>query len=85
MAQVSNGYVTGSERASAMPINAVSRWFALPPHAYDYVQYDPVNAAIICSARARLLGPDVEAIAIPHVFNLDTLTWRHGHAIQLPF
>jgi hypothetical protein len=24
------------------------------------------------------LGPEVKAVAIPHLFNLDTLTWRHG-------
>ena len=26
----------------------------------------------------RQLGPDVKAVAIPHMFNLDTLRWRRG-------
>jgi len=42
----------------------------LPPHTYDYVQYD--------EAGNDFIFPSVKAAAIPHLFNLDTLTWRSG-------
>ncbi len=50
----------------------------LPPHTYDYVQYDEVGNDFILLKGQTELGPSVRAIAIPHLFNLDTLTWRHG-------
>ena len=50
----------------------------LPPHTYDYVQYDDVGNDLILLKGQTELGPDVKAAAIPHLFNLDALTWRHG-------
>ena len=50
----------------------------LPPHTYDYVQYDPVGNDYILFKGQTELGPDVKAVAIPHLFNLDSLSWRHG-------
>ena len=50
----------------------------LPPHSYDYVQYDAVgNDFLVLKGQAEL-GPNVKAVAIPHLFNLNTLTWRRG-------
>ena len=80
--RISNGYVTGGDRA----YGAAARYRGavypdgspLPPHTYDYVQYDPVGNDYLLAKGQTRLGPDVEAIAIPHRFNLDTLTWRHG-------
>ena len=50
----------------------------LPPHTYDYIQYDAVGNDFILLKGQTELGPNVQAAAIPHLFNLDTLTWRHG-------
>jgi len=50
----------------------------LPPHTYNYVQYDPVGNDYILFKGQTELGPDVKAVAIPHLFNLDSLSWRHG-------
>ena len=50
----------------------------LPPHTYDYVQYDEVGNDFILLKGQTELGPNVKAAAIPHLFNLDTLSWRHG-------
>ena len=50
----------------------------LPPHTYDYVQYDEVGNDFLLLKGQTELGPNVQAAAIPHLFNLDTLTWRHG-------
>ena len=50
----------------------------LPPHTYDYVQYDDVGNDYLLLKGQLELGPNVKAVAIPHLFNLDTLTWRQG-------
>jgi hypothetical protein len=42
------------------------------------VQYDPVGNDYILLKGQSELGPNVKAVAIPHLFNLDSLTWRHG-------
>jgi len=50
----------------------------LPPHTYDYVQYDPVRNDYILFKGQLELGPDVKAVSVPHMFNFDTLSWRRG-------
>ena len=50
----------------------------LPPHDYDYMQYDPVGNDLLLFKGQTELGPQVKAVPIPHLLNLDTLTWRHG-------
>jgi hypothetical protein len=50
----------------------------LPPHTYAYIQYDEVGNDFILLKGQTELGPTVQAVAIPHLFNLDTLVWRHG-------
>lgn len=50
----------------------------LPPHTYDYVQYDQFRNEMILLKGQTQLGPNVQASAIPHLFSLDTLKWRHG-------
>jgi hypothetical protein len=50
----------------------------LPPHTYDYIQYDEVGNDFILLKGQTELGPNVQAAAIPHLFNLDSLTWRRG-------
>ena len=50
----------------------------LPPHTYDYIQYDEVGNDYILLKGQTELGSNVKAAAIPHLFNLDTLTWRRG-------
>ncbi len=50
----------------------------LPPHTYDYVQYDPVGNDYLLLKGQTELGKNVKAAPIPHLFNLDSLTWRRG-------
>jgi hypothetical protein len=50
----------------------------LPPHTYDYVQYDVVGNDLILLKGQTELGPNVKAAPVPHLFSLDTLAWRHG-------
>ena len=50
----------------------------LPPHTYEYVQYSPVGNDYMLFKGQLELGPDVKAVAIPHMFNFDTLSWRRG-------
>jgi len=50
----------------------------LPPHTYDYVQYDDEGNDFILLKGQTELGPNVKSAAIPHLFNLDMLTWRRG-------
>jgi hypothetical protein len=50
----------------------------LPPHTYDYVQYDPVGNDLLLAKGQLELGEHVKAVAMPHLFNLDTRHWRHG-------
>jgi len=50
----------------------------LPPHTYNYVQYDEVGNDFLLLKGQTELGPAVKAAAIPHLFNLDTLAWRRG-------
>jgi len=50
----------------------------LPPHTYDYVQYDDLGNDFLLLKGQTELGPNVTATPIPHLFNLDSLTWRRG-------
>ena len=50
----------------------------LPPHTYDYVQYDEEGNDFLLLKGQIELGPNVKATAIPHLFNLDDLSWRRG-------
>ena len=80
--RLSTGFVTGGPDAygdGAVYPNAVyPDGSPLPPHTYDYIQYDEVGNDFILLKGQIELGPNVKATAIPHLFNLDTLTWRHG-------
>jgi hypothetical protein len=44
----------------------------LPPHTYEYVQYDPVANQLLLFKGQTELGPDVKSVAIPHLLNLDS-------------
>lgn len=50
----------------------------LPPHTYGYVQYDGVGNDYLILKGNTELGPNVRAVAIPHMFNLDRRQWRRG-------
>jgi hypothetical protein len=80
--RLTDGYVTGGPRdygAGAVYDTAVyPDGSPLPPHTYGYVQYDPVGNDYLLLKGQRELGPNVGPTPIPHMFNLDTLTWRHG-------
>ena len=80
--RISDGYVGGGDRDYGA--GATYRGAAypdgspLPPHTYGYVQYDPVGNDYILLKGQTELGRFVNAVAIPHLFNLDSLCWRRG-------
>ena len=80
--RLSDGFVSGTEGdygAGAIYPDAVyPDGSPLPPHTYDYVQYDELGNDFLLLKGQTELGPNVKAVAIPHLFNLDTLTWRRG-------
>ena len=80
--RVSDGYVSGAAAeygaGASYPDAVYPDGSPLPPHTYGYVQYDPVGNDYVLFKGQTELGREVKAIAIPHLFNLDTLTWRHG-------
>jgi hypothetical protein len=80
--RIADGYVCGGNgdygAGARYPESVYPDGSPLPPHTYGYVQYDPIgNDYLLLKGQAEL-GPDVEAVAIPHLFNLDALRWRHG-------
>lgn len=79
---LSSGFVIGG--AAAYGQGAVYReaiypdGSPLPPHTYDYVQYDAQGNNFILLKGQTELGAAVKAAPIPHMFDLDTLGWQHG-------
>ncbi|MEM7763808.1 MAG: hypothetical protein AAF290_06975 [Pseudomonadota bacterium] len=53
---------------------------AIPPHTYDYVDYDEVTHRFYIFKGQHTLGPPSNSTAVPvlHVFNLETLQWEDG-------
>jgi hypothetical protein len=80
--RIADGYVSGRDDEYGLgaryPDSVYPDGSPLPPHTYDYVQYDPSGNDYILLKGQTELGPHVKAVAIPHLFNLDALTWRHG-------
>ncbi len=80
--RISDGYVGGSDcdygAGATYPDSVYPDGSPLPPHTYGYVQYDPVGNDYILLKGQTELGRAVKAVAIPHLFNLDTLRWRRG-------
>ncbi len=80
--RVSDGFIAG--RASdygagaTYPDAIYPDGSPLPPHTYGYVQYDSVGNNFLLLKGQTELGPNVKATPIPHLFNLDTLSWSHG-------
>jgi hypothetical protein len=80
--RLSDGYVSGPDSeygpGALYPASVYPDGSPLPPHTYGYVQYDPVgNDYVLCKGQIEL-GPNVKSVPIPHMFNLVSLTWRHG-------
>ena len=80
--RIADGFVSGGDNAygagARYPDSVYPDGSPLPPHTYDYVQYDPVGNDYILFKGQTELGPEVKAVAIPHLFNLDALSWRRG-------
>lgn len=80
--RISDGYVNGSGSeygaGAVYPSATYPDHSPLPPHTYEYVQYDVVDNNLILLKGQTELGPQVKAVAIPHVLNLDSVTWRSG-------
>jgi hypothetical protein len=80
--RISDGYIGGDETdygaGATYPDSVYPDGSPLPPHTYDYVQYDPVGNDYILLKGQTELGRFVKFVAIPHLFNLDTLCWRRG-------
>ena len=80
--RISDGYVSGSDNeygaGARYPDSIYPDGSPLPPHTYDYAQYDRLGNDYVLLKGQTELGRNVKAVAIPHLFNLDTLKWRHG-------
>jgi hypothetical protein len=80
--RISDGYVGGADRdygeGARYRDSVYPDGSPLPPHTYGYVQYDPLGNDYILLKGQTELGRAVQAVAIPHLFNLDTLSWRRG-------
>jgi hypothetical protein len=80
--RLADGFVSGREadygEGAVYPDAVYPDGSPLPPHTYDYVQYDARGNDYILFKGQTELGRNVKAIAIPHLFNLETLEWRHG-------
>lgn len=80
--RISDGYIAGADRdygeGAIYPDSVYPDGSPLPPHTYDYIQYDPLGNEYILLKGQTELGRAVKAVAIPHLFNLDTLRWRRG-------
>ena len=80
--RLTDGYVSGREgdygEGARYPDAVYPDGSPLPPHTYDYVQYDATGNDYLLFKGQTELGHNVKAIALPHLFNLDTLEWRHG-------
>jgi hypothetical protein len=80
--RISDGYVSGNPdqygAGAVYPDSVYPDGSPLPPHTYGYVQYDAAGNDYLLLKGQTELGPDVKAAPIPHMFNLDSLTWRRG-------
>jgi len=80
--RISDGYVRGGDRdygaGARYPDSVYPDGSPLPPHTYDYVQYDRLGNDYLLLKGQTELGKAVKAVSIPHLFNLDTLRWRRG-------
>ena len=78
-ARIADGFVTGRPdeygEGAVYPDAVYPDGSPLPPHTYEYVQYDPVGNDYLLFKGQSELGPNVQATPIPHLFNL---TWRRG-------
>jgi len=80
--RISDGFVHGSAESygggAIYPHAEYPDGSPLPPHTYGYVQYDAVGNDYLLLKGNSELGPNVKAVAIPHMFNLDRREWRRG-------
>lgn len=80
--RICDGYTQGTAHAygtgACYPSGEYPDGSPLPPHTYGYVQYDPVGNDYLILKSNSELGPNVKAVATPHMLNLDSLAWRRG-------
>lgn len=80
--RILDGYVAGGPddygAGAIYPDSVYPDGSPLPPHTYGYLQYDPVGNDMLLFKGQIELGPNVRAVSIPHLLNLDELKWRHG-------
>ena len=80
--RLTEGFVTGGKddygAGAIYPDSIYPDGSPLPPHTYGYVQYDPVRNNFILLKGQIELGPQVQSVSIPHLFNLNNLQWRRG-------
>ncbi|HWM28529.1 MAG TPA: hypothetical protein VNQ14_08730, partial [Woeseiaceae bacterium] len=72
--RLTTGFVTGNPReygeGAVYETSTYPDGSPLPPHTYDYVQYDAVGNDYLLLKGQTELGPTVKAAPIPHLFNL---------------
>ena len=84
--RLTDGFVAGGTDAygagAVYPTATYPDGSPLPPHTYNYLQYDAGGNNLLLFKGQLELGPNVRPAAIPHLLNLDRLQWRRGP--QLP-
>lgn len=77
-----DGYVTGGPAeygaGAVYPLAEYPDGSPLPPHTHNYLQCDPQNNTLVLFKGQLELGPQVRAVAIPHMLDLATRRWRRG-------
>ena len=80
--RLTTGYIAGEVDAygdgATYPDAEYPDGSPLPPHTYDYLQYDALGNDLLLLKGQTELGDGVKATSIPHLFNLDSLAWRRG-------
>jgi hypothetical protein len=80
--RLTTGYVRGAAddygAGAVYPSAEYPDGSPLPPHTYDYVQYDALGNDLLLLKGQTELGPRVKAAPTPHLLNLDSLSWRRG-------
>ncbi len=80
--RISNGWVDGAPadygEGAIYPSACYPNGSPLPPHTYDYVQYDPLGNDLLLAKGQTELGRNVTAAPIPHCFDFTAQKWRSG-------
>src|SRR5207253_9803404 len=82
--RITDGFVSGRDdqygAGACYPESVYPDYSPLPPHNYDYAQYDPLGHDYVPLKGQNKLGPAAKAVALPPRHNLETPTRRRDAA-----